>query len=926
MRTTTGKKKSSPLAIVRKPFGAVFRGGPFKPTAKGVKSFIKAIGKAVTCRNSEAVETINHRGLSNAAPDEVPIFAKPSTEQVAHPDVSSPRPIGTTTQVDVVTKRTVDTTKPTITVVAQCTLLTEATPVLNIESPLEISRDAIVTEDITPLQGEETVACAEVMVAPTERVSPPLDITSEAELVMPEPTPVAETFTTIDSASDSPVAEAESSEVPTIVRAEAPEVATIVCIEPVAIKCALDTNLEDTQEPTQTVPPHEDTIFNTEVTALNDQEPTVQDIPPAANTDAVPAVMEDSDTDDQAVVGEILQNDDDLEVETDTESEAEEVDHPLGIYVMGASHKGEEAATTPKPAVPVYPVIYEDDYDAAVSSTIDVRFEEFFNIGFPWSVPQLVERKAKSDREILQEGLANRPTPRLNPRNVRLAKAARELTIDGPLRMQDAEKATAPSTIQEVETRPVDEAGTPTTQMVETPSKHRTAEGIQMMRDSASWNHSRSSSSGSSVASASSTPCPDTPVTEYSLTPTKGEAVAGANAGKIAPIRIMEETEVVGAEHTVGLRLVLNPDAHEQYLTASPDGEQVDTCFLPPNGDSDGEEAEQTSFDTDEFSSEASSDFVENPEDEDDYQADVTPEPFERPSTPEPTSEDSYTADYKVDDTQEQADQAEENEEQAEQGSDVFDFAGVECDHFCAEGCFGFLDVFGWDLLRREEVVEGEGDETLIGGDPYDDRDRDMEGECRDEGGLGLECIPEDDESDIEMPDMELLNRIAAKVEEGGALLRAVAAEQKAERATAESAAKVNQVSFWDREPSCATSNMSWADIDEYDDEPEPTTMESTAAKATQSEGAAKVNHVSFWDREPSCATSSMSWADIDEYDDEPGPTTVGGTAAKATELEQEPEQKPERDTEEKRVSFWDREPSCATSSMSWADIDEFDD
>ncbi|KAH6853146.1 hypothetical protein B0I37DRAFT_302778 [Chaetomium sp. MPI-CAGE-AT-0009] len=858
-KTTTGKK-APPLGDAKKPFGAVLRRSSFKPITKGVATFFKAIFKTVTFRKSDVVETVNQLGLSNASPDEVPIFTEPSadpaTHLATHPDAFSPRPTGTTTQSDLVTKKEVDTTKAPTTVTADPALPTEATPALNIESPLETPKNTVIAEDIAPVQ-DEVAACSEVTVAPTQSVVPLLNITPDPEPVMTEPTLAPETsYTTIQTASDSPVAEAESIEVP-----------TIVCTEPVALERALDTDVQDTQQLVQTVSPQEDTIFSTEITQLEEQEDTAQGTAPAAdndatNTDTVPALVEDSDSDDMASIRATRDNNEDLELETDSEPEVEgELENPLGIHIRGVSQKkGEEPATTPIKAVSVHPVIYEDDSDAGVSSIINDDYERFLQTEDTWSVPQIVEKGFKSEYEILQKRFASWATAPFNPR---LEDAVRELQgLDVPSTVQVAKNATAPAPIKGVKTRMIKKAGTPTTKAVETPNETRAAEAIPMAVGFASRNHSRSSS-GSSVESASasfqSVPYPDTPSTEYSEPSTKDEAAPGANAETADPVA---SCPIPGAEqHDASSQSIVDREQH--------DNRQAGSCSRIPKDNAEGEEAKQTDVDMDDISSEASSEFIEETYPLQGTLRRCTWIPVADPSqavAPRPCSIELRltTPEGKVFGLEDPV-----PAERYEEGE--LDFEGVPYGHVCEEGCVEFLREFGFHAVGEVEERKGGGDmEMEVEGPEYMDQQVALHRSGY--SGPVLAAIPEggeaneDAESDIEPVDMGLLDRIEAQVERG---CRAIQAEQERDRA----AALANKVSFWNSEPSCATSSMSWADIDKYDDEREQITVESTAAKSTepgrtQPQGAAEANKVSFWDRDPSYITPNMSWADIDEYDD----------------------------------------------------------
>lgn len=157
---------------------------------------------------------------------------------------------------------------------------------------------------------------------------------------------------------------------------------------------------------------------------------------------------------------------------------------------------------------------------------------------------------------------------------------------------------------------------------------------------------------------------------------------------------------------------------------------------------------------------------------------------------------------------------------------------------------------------RQEEPYAGPDLETI---------DEDEELVIGEDAGIE-DCAVADDESDIEV-DHPLLDRIEAMVYKSSAVFREIAAEQERDRAEAqraaaakmaEAAAEVAKVSLWDRDP-LSTSKLSWADIDELDDEPAPT--EAVAVVNTET------NEVSFWDRDP-FYISNTKWGDLIEEDD----------------------------------------------------------
>jgi hypothetical protein len=535
--TTKSGKKFWRVAIIRERVGAVLHGGPLKPFSKGIKglkTLCKTAFRGSALRKSE-LETLNNLGVSTASPDEIPIFTTPPEQLLANeqaadehtplPKVPSAQPTETPTLAEVVSNHDNDISKETTTVAAECTLPAEATPALTTEGPLETLevQHAVINEEITS-QEEGATACAEVIAEQAEPVSPSLDTNPDS---VAEPTPSPETYNIIDTVIDT------TSRLP-VTEIKTPEVPTIVCTEPVAIEHILDTDIQRTPEPVQTASSQENTISNAEITSLDEEELTVQETSQPANTDHVVALVEKSESDDTSVVPELLDDEDESGTEIESEAE-EELNKLLGIHVLpNIAHKDEESVAIPMP-VTVYPVFYEDDFDPAVSSICSAaELDELLDRDGPWFVPRIVE-KAKLNRQMAQDRFANQRTVQGHYRNLHLESAARNLVLDIPAPVRVIIKAGAPSVIKETEAPTTTEVETPTTQEtpttkeVETPHKACAAEPIPMAIGRPSRTHSRSSS-GSSAESADSSlhsvVCPDTPLTEYSVTPSKDEGEA----------------------------------------------------------------------------------------------------------------------------------------------------------------------------------------------------------------------------------------------------------------------------------------------------------------------------------------------------------------------------------------------------------------
>ncbi|KAL2022082.1 hypothetical protein VTK56DRAFT_6126 [Thermocarpiscus australiensis] len=125
--------------------------------------------------------------------------------------------------------------------------------------------------------------------------------------------------------------------------------------------------------------------------------------------------------------------------ENHTESESEvESEDVQGVPVE--NHNSAMADTTI--VVPIYPIIYEDDFDAGTSSVFQPDFLRFMDIDRSWSVPQLIE-KGKSQRDLLREKFTS-SLPQTSLQNLQLERASRALTIDGTSPVRKAAMTAAP--------------------------------------------------------------------------------------------------------------------------------------------------------------------------------------------------------------------------------------------------------------------------------------------------------------------------------------------------------------------------------------------------------------------------------------------------------------------------------------------------
>ena len=244
-----------------------------------------------------------------------------------------------------------------------------------------------------------------------------------------------------------------------------------------------------------------------------------------------------------------------------------------------------------------------------------------------------------------------------------------------------------------------------------------------------------------------------------------------------------------------------------------------------------------------------------------------------------------------------------------EKGSGLVDFRGLEYGHRCVgQWCNVFFDYFGWwqypdggtvvtpaaaaeYLEYWEETMAAEaasaaeairiametqhlGWQVVSYSGPILQPIHENEELVIRETAGGQDCaVEEDDETEIEA-ETEAMDRFSTWMEKNSVVSQDNVVEQERERTEAaraaaanaamkraEAVAEVGKVSWWDRDP-LSTSKLSWADIDELDDEPAPTEEATAANTASQTNaGGATKPEVSFWDRDP-FYISKTKWAD----------------------------------------------------------------
>ncbi|KAL2168571.1 hypothetical protein VTG60DRAFT_7176 [Thermothelomyces hinnuleus] len=588
METAVAVEKPSPLAVARRPLGAVFTTGPFKPISQGFSLFFEALLSAVALGNADTLETLAHldvstvSSISDSEDDKgVPAFNKPSTshqtpipEIFACPAVETPAPVDSAI------------IKEDNEAAAIITLPNEDSQGMNTESP---TVTAVTQEAIASQQAETAVACTEDSTAPVDASLP--DVTrdaepvideadgsttiavacateeqhnaSEVDLIVSETEAVAAAECTLDAevqVADN-VSETQHTESPKedTVRVVSEDVTDTVTSAVDALDNSLDSSIEaakvsDVTSAAAALDNIEDTSaadvsVKLDIESNPTDEPEVvatQDITSAPENISHQDFIEDSESVAKDVIEDIVvSSNENLDTNTDFAVEATDEELTQISDVESMETISDEGDEDPMP-LPVFPLIFEDDFDAPVSSTFQAGLELLMEIDTTWCVPQIVE-KGKSERELVRERLANRSTAQFNLQNLRLEKAARALTINGgPVHAQTSRKVAAlPARVP------------PAKRDIAAPE---TKDGFAQaeVADAPARNHSRSTSASSSASKVSadavfdSAPCPGTPVTEYTGTPTKeAESHAAASSEeKVVPQQVSGDDKI---NNTIGI-------------------------------------------------------------------------------------------------------------------------------------------------------------------------------------------------------------------------------------------------------------------------------------------------------------------------------------------------------------------------------------
>ncbi len=542
----------SPLAIARKSFGCVtFVDGPFKHISEDFVLFLKALLCAVPPSNADAINIQTHS--DNSAMDNEPaIFVESATELAACPkspthqvDHAAPADfvLDVANHIEAINEHTIEAsgseafnTHEISDVPVQEAAPSVATHVLATDGDetVFITQESLVQE-YAPAETNTISATESVEFTIINDDVPVAEHTSESRLE--DAAITKETQHESQQVLSAPENDATAAEETVIVQNDLVEVVSSIedatADEEIAIlqKDLVDSAIFTTEEATAV---EETAILQNNFDSISTSgEATVVDETAAMQNDLVEAiknlVAEDSDTDVKAVIRDILDWHPELDFETDLEMDLEPAS-PLDTISM--EHTDNMPAAIPVPAIP-YPIIFEDDFDAAVSSILHTKLERLLDIDITWSVPQIVE-KGKSERDIIQERLADTSTAQFNRQNLRLEKAAQALSINGAAPMQIAPKIAAALQPAHKDSPSVTHIEPEREEVAISAPQAGMAEVCELITDhddvavqlSSSGMHSRNSSTSSAASKLSepvfdSQDCPDTPVTEYCTSPNK---------------------------------------------------------------------------------------------------------------------------------------------------------------------------------------------------------------------------------------------------------------------------------------------------------------------------------------------------------------------------------------------------------------------
>ncbi|KAK4234320.1 hypothetical protein C8A03DRAFT_18751 [Achaetomium macrosporum] len=622
----TCRAASSPLGVARKPLGcAVFPGGPFKPISKGFALFFEALLSTIALTNADAMETVAHMDIAAGTPISVTEdadFAKLTSGDAGNPDVTIASPIEDAVPADNLQVQIVEEANTVISntdapVAAESHLTADNVP----ETPISQQ------EDIPAVAGDPIVD----EVAECGLVTG--DVPDEDALTTEESVPAACAEDTLDVAEDA-VTVSTPVDNDTCVFDEVPVGAIEIMEDDNVLNPAAHNDDVKEEITTFTTPALESVTDDTSVADDIVASATEVNAEVASHEAfSTPAGLDEDETALQQVAEEHLFEDDEENVEEDIEdvleySDLAELEEVLNEDIKDAVQDSDghdenmsqidpeklvdnEPAEAVELPISTLPLIFEDDFDAPISSIFDTDFERHLDIDFTWSIPKIIE-KGELEREALRERLAKKSKAQFSLQNLFLEKAARILSIDGTAPVQVATKVTtlaaepASLVLSKKATKP-----TPKTQSgTDEPA-------------ASSRNHSRSASGSSKQSNDSvgetfdSAPCPGTP---------KIVATYPVPICHDLEYAVLENGQIVYHYFDYPVTSPLTRADYEQYEAAYPFGPKMDGSFFDVYKD----EVAETLSDT-------SSEFISDPDDDEEpiYQAES---PFKRPSNPEPPS------------------------------------------------------------------------------------------------------------------------------------------------------------------------------------------------------------------------------------------------------------------------------------------------
>ena len=537
---TTHITSASPLVIARKSFGCVtFVDGPFKHISEEFAFFLEALLCTVPSSNVDAINSQAHSDDS-IMDNEPAAFVEPVAELAACPE-SPTLQVDHATPVDMVLDVTnhIETTNKHTTEVSTST--TEAFTVDETsDSPVEEAAPSVATHVLATAGNEDEIPFITQETSVEEHAPSETKTINATESV--EFTIVNNDIAVAEHISQSQLEDAAvTDETQQIGFAQdalsTPEDDTTAVEHAATVQNDLVDAFSTAEDATavEVIAIMQNDLVNATSTT---EEATAVDGTAIMQNDLLDAIKnlvgEDSETDVKAVIRDILDWHPELDFETDLEKDLEPVS-PLDA--ISEEHTDTMPVAIPIPVI-AYPLIFEDDFDAAVSSILDTKLERLLDIDITWSVPQIVE-KGKSERDIIRERLSNKSTAQFNGQNLRLEKAAQALSIDGTAPMQTATKTAAEMQAAREDSAPVTSIEPEREEGEISASEANTTDALETFTDtedvvvqlakyiaSSSGMHSRHSSTSSANSGLSepvfdSQDCPDTPVTEYCMTPNK---------------------------------------------------------------------------------------------------------------------------------------------------------------------------------------------------------------------------------------------------------------------------------------------------------------------------------------------------------------------------------------------------------------------